>query len=295
MYERYCAIRDLRRYKDADVARLANVTKSTFTDWKNGRSEPKKDKLNKIATALNVTPEYLTGNSIVSVCPVCGFGNNPLSESSNEEHDKYHEKFLKAKEKFPPLIRYPDIEFAITESTSGFNDKKNPYEEKLHYLENYFYAKYSELEAKCGYEDIEISFYEYVQFILNRIEFEKPDKNYVVDYVYDKYHIEAFPKNYSKSEQFKRITRYYQKINNIISSANIELNDGLSKKDEKDISKKLTDILESLELEQDALMFDGQALDDTTRELLKASLENSLKIGKINAKEKFTPKKYKKD
>ena len=34
---------------------------------------------------------------------------------------------------------------------------------------------------------------------------------------------------------------------------------------------------------------------DETRELLKASLENSIRIAKINAKQKFTPKKYRKD
>ena len=39
-------------------------------------------------------------------------------------------------------------------------------------------------------------------------------------------------------------------------------------------------------------MFSGEPLDDNTRELLKASLENSITIAKINAKQKFTPKKY---
>ena len=50
-----------------------------------------------------------------------------------------------------------------------------------------------------------------------------------------------------------------------------------------------------LESQQEALMFSGEPLDDHTRELLKASLENSIRIAKINAKEKYTPKKYKKD
>lgn len=69
----------------------------------------------------------------------------------------------------------------------------------------------------------------------------------------------------------------------------------LSQKDTNDISKKLEETLSLLESNQEALMFDGKAMDDTTRELLRISLENSLKMGKINAKEKFTPKKYKKN
>lgn len=68
----------------------------------------------------------------------------------------------------------------------------------------------------------------------------------------------------------------------------------LTPKDERDISKRLEKTLEDLENSQEALMFDGVVLDDNTKELLKASLENSLRIAKIHAKEKFTPKKYRK-
>lgn len=69
----------------------------------------------------------------------------------------------------------------------------------------------------------------------------------------------------------------------------------LTSKDEKDIVKRLESALSDLENQQEALMFSGKPLDDNTRELLKASLENSIRIAKINAKEKYTPKKYKKD
>ena len=66
----------------------------------------------------------------------------------------------------------------------------------------------------------------------------------------------------------------------------------LNQKDERDIAKRLENTLNALEDSQESLMFSGEPLDDETRELLKASLENSLKIAKINAKQKFTPKKY---
>ena len=67
----------------------------------------------------------------------------------------------------------------------------------------------------------------------------------------------------------------------------------LSPRNERDIAKKLEETLEQLESRQEALMFDGEPMDDRTRELLRASLENSIRIAKIDAKEKFTPKKYK--
>lgn len=68
----------------------------------------------------------------------------------------------------------------------------------------------------------------------------------------------------------------------------------LNQKDKRDIAQRLEETLSDLENEQSALMFSGEPLDDETRELLRASLENSLRIGKINAKRKFTPKKYRK-
>ena len=68
----------------------------------------------------------------------------------------------------------------------------------------------------------------------------------------------------------------------------------LTARDEKDIAKRLEQTLDQLESNQDGLMFSGEPLDDETRELLKASLENSITIAKINAKQKFTPKKYRK-
>ena len=64
----------------------------------------------------------------------------------------------------------------------------------------------------------------------------------------------------------------------------------LNAKDEHDIAKRLENTLSALDM-QEGLMFSGEPLDDITRELLKASLENSIRIAKINAK-KFTPKKY---
>ena len=48
MYEIYCKLRDERGLKDADVVRQTGITKSTFSDWKSGRSKPKNEKLQKV-------------------------------------------------------------------------------------------------------------------------------------------------------------------------------------------------------------------------------------------------------
>lgn len=60
MYSVYCKLRDERNLKDADVVKATGITKSTFSDWKSGRSNPKNEKLQKIADYFGVTIDYLT-------------------------------------------------------------------------------------------------------------------------------------------------------------------------------------------------------------------------------------------
>ncbi len=68
----------------------------------------------------------------------------------------------------------------------------------------------------------------------------------------------------------------------------------LTEKDELDISRRLDAMLSDLDKSDSALMFDGEPLDDESRELLIASLENSIRMAKLINKRKYTPKKYRK-
>ncbi len=68
----------------------------------------------------------------------------------------------------------------------------------------------------------------------------------------------------------------------------------LKPRDEKDIAKRLEQMMSDLSEKQAALMFDGEPLDDEDVELLKVSLENTLRLAKMRAKQKYTPNKYKK-
>lgn len=57
MYQKYVELRDQKGVTDYRVACETGITKSTFTDWKSGRSEPKLDKLQKIASYFGVGVE----------------------------------------------------------------------------------------------------------------------------------------------------------------------------------------------------------------------------------------------
>lgn len=71
----------------------------------------------------------------------------------------------------------------------------------------------------------------------------------------------------------------------------------LNAKDERDIQKELEKMIEGLTSNTGYAAFDGHVLEDLDeedRELLLLSLENSLRIAKKLAKQKYTPKKYRK-
>ena len=69
----------------------------------------------------------------------------------------------------------------------------------------------------------------------------------------------------------------------------------LTEKDERDIGRRLMSMIEDLNGPIGGLSFDGEPIDDETRQLLEVSLRNQLEISKRIAKQKFTPKKYRKE
>lgn len=58
MYEKYVELRDSKNLTDYRVSEDTGITKSTFSDWKSGRSKPKGDKLKILADYFGVSVDY---------------------------------------------------------------------------------------------------------------------------------------------------------------------------------------------------------------------------------------------
>lgn len=66
----------------------------------------------------------------------------------------------------------------------------------------------------------------------------------------------------------------------------------LTSKDERDIQKKLNQIMEDIQNKENSpLYYNGEELDDKSLELLEFALENAMKQMKIINKEKYNPNK----
>lgn len=57
-YVVYTELRDKKGVSDYRVSRETGITKSTFSDWKSGRSNPKIEKIKKLADYFGVPVEY---------------------------------------------------------------------------------------------------------------------------------------------------------------------------------------------------------------------------------------------
>lgn len=81
MYENYRLYRDFKGLTDYKVAKATGINRSTFSDWKSGRSAPKLEKLKRIADVLDVPVEYITGEEKIAA---------PLDYLSADERDLLH-------------------------------------------------------------------------------------------------------------------------------------------------------------------------------------------------------------
>lgn len=58
MYKKYARLRDERMITDYKVSKDTGIPKSTFSEWKAGRSKPKAPKLKILADYFGVSIEY---------------------------------------------------------------------------------------------------------------------------------------------------------------------------------------------------------------------------------------------
>ncbi len=58
MYSKFNLLLEKNNITTYKVAKATNIAQSTFSDWKNGRSTPKADKLKKISDYFGVKIEY---------------------------------------------------------------------------------------------------------------------------------------------------------------------------------------------------------------------------------------------
>jgi transcriptional regulator with XRE-family HTH domain len=77
MYDIYKKLLDEKKLKNADVSRATGISNMTLSDWKRGVSQPKMDKMQKIADYLEVSVDYLmTGEEKENKIPIFEYSSD---------------------------------------------------------------------------------------------------------------------------------------------------------------------------------------------------------------------------
>ncbi|MFY2154672.1 helix-turn-helix domain-containing protein [Cytobacillus firmus] len=101
-----------------------------------------------------------------------------------------------------------------------------------------------------------------------------------------------------KSDSVQKVADYFDvSVDYLLGRTDKKRYYDLTEKDEKDIQKELEKMIEGLDAKNAYAAFNGGAFDDLDeedRQLLIASWENTLRLTKKLAKQKFTSKKYRK-
>ncbi|SFM14329.1 helix-turn-helix transcriptional regulator [Pelosinus propionicus] len=85
------------------------------------------------------------------------------------------------------------------------------------------------------------------------------------------------------------------RVNTVFQSKLANSLPALNPRDERSIKKKLESVLNDLMPENALAYYDGdEPMSDEDKELLRISLENTMRLAKQMAKQKFTPNKFKK-
>lgn len=219
-YDIYKKLLDIKNMKNSDVSRATGISNMTLSDWKNGKSTPKLDKLEIIAKLLGVTLDYLKGDTDIVICEVCGFADNPLSEESRKEHEQFHNKFLAVKEKYPFFMKYSDADKLRVDSISDFRNPNKTIDERLSAFDNCLQADFSLEIARCNYE---IKTLDYEDFCKTEVSTLKPDSlisEEFIDRLIEKYGVD---KNFinidvqvisraSNNQQLIRLLRYMEML-----------------------------------------------------------------------------------
>ncbi len=221
-YERYAKIRDFRGFTDYKVTKLAGIKgTATISNWKNGKYIPKDNKMQSIADALEVSLDFLIGKTDLIICPVCGFGDNPLSEESRKEHAKFHEEFLEIKKKYPFFMPLSEASIEVKKYICDFRNSQETANRKIEIFEKYLEAAFS---IKIHQNNLNIGSLDYKSFCQTEVCDLEPDytlSQEVIDVLIEKYEVD---KNFSnKNErllakasnnpQLMRLLDYAEKLN----------------------------------------------------------------------------------
>lgn len=277
MYEIFARLLAERGLKPADITRETGINSTVFSEWKKGKSKPNTEKLIKIAKFLNVSVEYLSGNSKIIRCPKCGIEYDESDIEDISYHKQEHLKWEAATKKFGVLYcNSIENERIKAENRNLRDDNTLTFEERYKAQLEIFRCLFSRSVNANNFSLEHVMFDDYVAMMLGNDSYKKniPDDLY-----------NALVKKYGIKPGISFGSIYYVSHKNMI----------LTKKDNRDIAKDIDSIMYKLtSKEYGPAAYNGENLSKESTDLFREELEIALKRLKLINKEKCNPNKNKK-
>ena len=185
VYERIEFLRKKEGISQGNLEKELGFSNGSISKWKT--SKPKIERLEKLANHFRVTTDFLIGKTDMVVCPVCGFGDNPLSELSRKEHEERHKKFILAQEKYPFIMKYADEEKLRNDSVGDFLNSENSIEKQITAFENYSKALFSAEARERNYELDQLDYEQFFQSRIGMCETDETISHVLADAIVEKH------------------------------------------------------------------------------------------------------------
>lgn len=217
IFEKLCNIKGITPYR---FGKDMGVSSSTISTWKKKNSLAGSELSEKVCEYFGVTIDFLMGKTNKITCSVCGFSYNLLSDESRKEHEIFHQKFLKIKEKYPFFMPFSEASIEKTDRIFEFRNPQKTLEGKIDAFEKYLEASFSLEICQNNYN---IDHLDYEQFCKVEVGTLEPDwaiSNEFVDILAEKYGVD---KDYmienaqilaraSKVDTLMRLLAYAEKL-----------------------------------------------------------------------------------
>lgn len=146
----------------AEVCRATGIRQSTMSNWKKRNNHPSPENAKKIADYFGVSVDYLYGISNTVYCPICHQTYNPLNKSQFEDHSQFHDRFVKATEKYGELIPSGDASDLRGKAIQDFRNPHLSYSERMNAFDSYLKYDYMRKVYESRF-DYSITFSEYCE------------------------------------------------------------------------------------------------------------------------------------
>lgn len=221
MYEIYERLLKSKGVKSSDVSKTTGISNMTLSDWKNGKSTPKPDKLALIADYFDVSIDFLMGRTDTIKCEICGMNYNLLWDEDWENHERFHNTFLKIKEVYPFFMNYTDAYDTRNNSIDIIRNPQRSIGDRLDAFDNYLQASFSIEIANRSYNIEGLDYEQFCKVEVGSIETDWIITEEFIDLLTDKYGVdknflngnEQILARISNNPQMMRILAYAEKLN----------------------------------------------------------------------------------